>query len=296
MNILPEWSRNQVSFHFICRCSPVYTHLSRSVTREIDEYMDYLPCKLATFMQNRLCVYDVQRKEVRRVRVSVSFSQGSVHCFLNSKELLCVGSFPDMQSVYILALSDFQIRLTAPLSTYRFAAGILPYHQNCYLFGGLSTIPIKSSEKWLKTRPIWSNLPEMTCQRANFNPSLHHFEVFLVSTLQKEMILEGFHLKNEVFRVIEVDLMGLEAGFSCQYVENDDLVVICEGGKVGKWKINRDFRGKIEVFGHFDGFKPSSPPLIYQNSVYFGSETHGKLLIFDGNRVFPVQNYELIEN
>jgi hypothetical protein len=196
---------------------------------------------------------------------------------------MSIGCFPDMQAVFLISLPTFQIQQIASLLHYRLSPGILSYQGKAYLFGGLNDIRSKFSEMWAKSPGKWRLLPDMACQRANFIPCLHGKEVILLSFHTISPILEVFDIEKELFRVISLIITVSEPSFSCQFMLNEDLIVLSETGLIIQWEF-----GQIEVktreFVPSEQMRSSGQTVIYGKSVYFAGDSRGKLLCFDLDR------------
>ena len=275
--------RNQLCVHWVQTLYPTFHPLSANLMREICAFLDYFHTKIAAISNDQLWLYDVQRREVVQMHLSLSFSYGSVYCFPSPQRLMCIGSFPDMQCAFLIALSTGEVERIAPLREYRIAPGILPYQGNVYLFGGLNKERTKSCEMRGKGTGKWRVLPEMACQRANFSPCLYGQEVILLSVHAVSPILELFHIIKETFQAVSLAIPVTKPTFACQFIQNDDLIVITEEKVLLKWRIgqNEVQVGTLETKQLIRG---QGQPVMYGKSVYFGAESRGKLVCFDMDR------------
>lgn len=250
--------------------------LSTNIRREICRYLKPC-CRLVGVQDGYLTFYTFPGNRKRKVSHSHPFAPGTMHCWVNSTDLLFVGSgsffetCPLVPDVYSLNTQDCTVTPHPSLLQARCRPGLICVRGTVYVFGGGSGFAyFRTCEQWPLTENSWFPMPEMKQARCIFSPVLHCGLIYLPDVVNSSGVLEAYDTVKNTFEVVNVLLPSLSQPSLAFRVE-DTLMVISETAW-WSWKIGETDSCKRYI--QLDRKMSSScPPEILEGKVYW-LETH----------------------
>lgn len=200
---------------------------------------------------NVLQCLDLATDEISTATLSVSFSNSTVFCQLDSDVVLAIGGKPATTSVYQVALATATVTAEAQTLVPRRLPGVLKHGGFVYLFGGSDGAKqLTACEKFAVKEKAWTALPDMTYARGGFSPCVFGSDIYLPDVKRDHRTLEVFNIPREDFRTVNVTIPASLSSNSVSFVLEGELILITVDKQLGRWRI-----------GSEDSFRVSKLPM-----------------------------------
>lgn len=259
--------------------SVLYKKLSLNITREIISY--YLSNSLLVpgFSGSSLRVYNLETNTCRCGQLSLPQFSLNVNCFLDFRTVLLLSAECTCWKVDLLT---FQLTKTTAMHCPRSNPGAIGVSAlgTAYVFGGMATMRLTSSEKYCPKQEAWTYLPPMPHAKYAFIPCAFQQDIYLP---EASSFLDMFDTVKETYRSISYPLASSSIG-SVSFIFRDQLVMVLQIGKCVSWDVKLQSCApsvRHLVLTNPDDAYSSTSPLVYNQHVYWVNWINGELVTFD---------------